>query len=195
MPAGPPLGAASARAERARSSAPRREPSRPAVARPAPSLRLLTAEDLLERTRRRRARAVGLLAVALVVGALLAIAAAQALVASRQVRLDGLQQELASAVSANENLQLAHAELSSPERVLHAAERNLGMVVPRSVTYLSAVDPPPAGVAAPSGSTLHAVTGTPAARRPGTTPRRGAHRAVPGHGPSATTRAPASARL
>ena len=108
-----------------------------------PRLRLLTAVDVAERSRRRRARAVALLAVAVLVAGLIGVAAAQAIVTAQQVRLDGLQQQLAAAVSEYQGLQLAHAQLSSPQRVLEAAEHRLGMVVPATVTYLSAVEPSP----------------------------------------------------
>jgi cell division protein FtsL len=121
-------------------------------ARRRPGLRLLTAENLAERSRRRRARAVGMLAVAVLVLTLLAVGGAQAIVAAQQVRLDTLQQQLAAAVSANQGLQLSHAELSSPERVLQMAEHQLGMVVPRTVTYLSAVSPPPRPSVTPAGA-------------------------------------------
>src|SRR5579875_3444905 len=92
---------------------------------------------------RRRARGLVALAAAVVLGALLLVAAVQAEVASRQVRIDELSQQLASAVSENENLQLARSQLASPRRILTLAERQLGMVGPGSVQYLTPVDPGP----------------------------------------------------
>lgn len=106
-----------------------------------PEFRVLTATDLAARRLRRQARLVAALAVTVLVGSLLAVGAAQALVASQQVRLDAEQQRVATAVSQDQQLQLVHAELASPQRVLKVAEHRLGMVVPQQVRYLSAVVP------------------------------------------------------
>ncbi|HXZ83147.1 MAG TPA: hypothetical protein VED84_05290 [Acidimicrobiales bacterium] len=96
----------------------------------------------LERRRlRRRARATLAAAVTLVAGALFTVAAGQAFVAAQQVHLDRLAQQLATSVARDQNLQLTRAELESPSRILAIAERQLGMVVPRAVTYLVPVDP------------------------------------------------------
>jgi cell division protein FtsL len=129
-------GEAVARARPVPGTAPAR---RPAVA-PRRPFRLLTAEDLAERSRRRRARVLVTLSAAILGGALLAVAGAQALVASQQVRIDSMQEQLATQVTADQDLQLDHAELSSPGRVLAVAEHELGMTVPATVTYLPAVD-------------------------------------------------------
>jgi cell division protein FtsL len=136
--------ATSSRAVAERQPSARREPER--------RTRLVVVDPghLSSTARRRRARILAVLAAALVLGTLLAIAAAQAVVASQQMRIDGLQQSLATATASNENLQLEHADLSSPARVLVIAERHLGMIVPKSVTYLPAVDPGPP--AFPTGS-------------------------------------------
>jgi cell division protein FtsL len=81
-------------------------------------------------------------AAALVVAAaLIVVAAGQAIVAAQQVHLDRLDRSLATAVARNENLQLTRAQLASPTRILTLAERELGMVVPKHVTYLVPVDP------------------------------------------------------
>jgi len=129
--------ATSSRAVAERQPSNRREPER--------RTRLVVVDPghLTGTARRRRARMLALLAAVLVLGTLLAIAAAQAVVASQQMRIDGLQQSLATATATNENLQLEHADLTSPSRVLVIAEHRLGMVVPSSVTYLPAVDPGP----------------------------------------------------
>ncbi len=103
--------------------------------------RVLTARDLQARARRRRARAVAAVAGTLLIGSLLAIAIAQALVASQQIRLDSLEQRLAAAVATNQELQLQRAELASPARILDLAKRELGMITPGDVTYLPAVAP------------------------------------------------------
>ncbi len=96
--------------------------------------------ELEQRRLRRRARAILVLAALFVAGALLFVAAGQAFVAAQQVHLDRLDQQLATAVARDENLQLARAQLESPSRILELAERRLGMVVPPSVTYLVPVE-------------------------------------------------------
>ena len=69
------------------------------------------------------------------------VAAGQAFVAAQQVHLDRAQQQLATAVAKDQNLQLTRAQLESPTRILSFAEHELGMVVPSHVTYLVPVDP------------------------------------------------------
>ncbi len=146
------------------------QPGRPARQHPAPAssqppteLRVLGRPQLAERRRRRQARALALLSAAVLTAGLLAVAGVQALVDSQQVRLDNLGQQLSAEVAANQNLQLAHAELGSPGRLLDVAEHRLGMVVPHSLTYLSAVQPPAAPVLATAPA---APRGGPVARRP-----------------------------
>jgi cell division protein FtsL len=80
-------------------------------------------------------------AVLSVAGALITVAAGQAIVADSQVHLDTINQELSSALAQNENLQLSRAKLAAPARILQLAEERYGMVVPRSVTYLAPLDP------------------------------------------------------
>ena len=69
------------------------------------------------------------------------VAAGQAFVSAQQVHLDRAQQQLATAVAKDQNLQLTRAQLESPTRILSFAEHELGMVVPSHVTYLVPVDP------------------------------------------------------
>ena len=78
-----------------------------------------------------------------VVGALAVTAAAHTFVASDQQRIDTLQSQLTQTLAEQQDLQLSRAELASPVRVLDIAERQLGMVSPGSVSYLSPVDPGP----------------------------------------------------
>jgi RNase P protein component len=107
----------------------------------------------LERRRlRRRCRAIFTLAALIVAGALLVVAAGQAFVAAQQVRLDRLEQQLATSVAKDQNLQLTRAQLESPSRILALAEHELGMVVPKSVTYLVPVEPSRTGAPAASRS-------------------------------------------
>jgi len=112
-------------------------------ARPRPRLTAVAAERLRDISRARRARALTLLAASLVLGTLLVIAAAQAVVASQQVRIDNLQQQLSGATSTNETLQVERANLTAPSRILKLAEHRLGMVAPTNIIYLPAVDPGP----------------------------------------------------
>ena len=71
----------------------------------------------------------------------LSVTAAQALVASRQVRIDDLRQQVANSVATNEGLQVQRAALTEPSRVLSIAEHKLGMIAPAKVTYLAPVSP------------------------------------------------------
>ena len=115
-----------------------------------PKFRVVTARDLAARSRHRRARAVVACAGMLVIGSLLAIAVGQALVASQQVRLDAMHQQLSAAVASNQELQIQRAKLASPARILDLAKTELKMVTPSSVTYLPAVLPSELGVSTSS---------------------------------------------
>src|SRR5580698_5272059 len=90
---------------------------------------------------RHRARRVVFASATLVIGVLLTVTAAQAVVDAQQVRIDNLQQQLVQSVATNENLEVDHANLLSSSRILGIAEHRLGMVAPASVTYLSPVNP------------------------------------------------------
>jgi cell division protein FtsL len=68
-------------------------------------------------------------------------AVGHAIVASDQVRSDGLQTEIAQALQTQQDFQLQKAELVAPTRILSIAETQLHMVTPASVTYLSPVNP------------------------------------------------------
>src|SRR5215469_12917596 len=77
-----------------------------------PLLSVVGARSLPERQQRRRARAMAVFASLVVVGALLFVVIGQTIVASQQVRLDNLRQQLSASTAANENLELEQAELS-----------------------------------------------------------------------------------
>ncbi|MGD0983529.1 MAG: hypothetical protein ABSA65_06895 [Acidimicrobiales bacterium] len=121
----------------------------PGTSRPAEAGSSRPRLDVVERRRaaarsvRRRVNLLRGLGVMFVVGALAVTAAAHTFVASDQQRIDALQNQLTQALAAQQDLQLARAELESPPRVLVIAERRLGMVSPESVTYLAPVDPGP----------------------------------------------------
>ncbi len=104
--------------------------------------RVLGQRELALRARRRRTARLLTLSVGLVVAAMLAVAAAQALVAERQVRLDAIEQQLGAAVAQEQGLQATRASLEAPTRVLRIAER-AGMTMPRRITNLEPVDPGP----------------------------------------------------
>lgn len=124
--------------------APRPVAGRQAPARTArPKLALTSASALSQAMLRHRARALALAAGLLIGAASLFVVAGQAMVASQQVRIDTLHDELAGAVASNENLQLTKAQLEAPGRVLIIAERQLHMVVPKAVVYLDPVNPGP----------------------------------------------------
>jgi cell division protein FtsL len=101
----------------------------------------LVARSLRGRSHAHTARRLGLLAASLVVGIGLLVAASQAVVADHQIRIDNLQQQLATSVAQNENLEVARAELTAPTRILQIAEDKLGMTVPSHVTYLVPISP------------------------------------------------------
>jgi hypothetical protein len=116
-------------------------------------LTVVSPKSLQARVARRHSRAMISLAVLVVVGTLLLIAACQALVASQQVRIDNFQQAVSKSVASNQNLQLQRASLETPANILQLAQHKFGLVSPRVVTYLPPVDPGPsvAGSKASSG--------------------------------------------
>lgn len=105
--------------------------------------------DVVERRRdkarsaRRQVTVLRAMGAFLVVGTLGITAAAHTFVASDQQRIDALQIQLSQTLSAQQNLQIARAELESPTRVLSIAEHRLGMVAPGSAAYLAPVNPGP----------------------------------------------------
>ncbi len=84
---------------------------------------------------------LALITAGIVFAVFFAVVAAQAMVASRQIRIDNLQQQLATSVAVNENLQVERAGLTAPSRILSIAEKKLGMTTPAKVTYLAPVAP------------------------------------------------------
>jgi len=108
-----------------------------------PKLDVVDNRRATSSTSRRQAVMLRALGVLFVVGALATTAVAHALLASQQQRVDTLQSQLGQAVVTQQDLQLSRAELESAARVLQVAEKQLGMVVPGSVSYLVPVDPGP----------------------------------------------------
>jgi cell division protein FtsL len=62
---------------------------------------------------------------------------AQALLVQGQTRLDDLQVRINAANRRQQELRLQVAELESPARIVEVATRDLGMVPPPGVTYLT----------------------------------------------------------
>lgn len=115
-----------------------RAPRQAPVRRPAP-LRVLQSPRPARRSLGRLGTTVAIVMLFL---AAFAAAAAHALVAQNQFRLNALSSQLDAASAQNKVLQLKVAELESPQRVVAVAEHRLGLVLPTSVTYVQAVAPP-----------------------------------------------------
>jgi hypothetical protein len=79
---------------------------------------------------------LNILAVSLVVGTLLAVVVAQAILANGQVKLAGLQHQLALEQSLHRQGELAVAQLETPSRIVGSASAQLHMVRPAQVTEL-----------------------------------------------------------
>lgn len=143
--------------------------------RPA-SLGVVDRRQLLERARRRQARVLFFLSGSILAAALALAAAGHALLASEQVRADGLQAKVAASLATEQNRLLERAELETPSRVLAIATQRFKMVTPSHVTYLQPVNPGPSveavhgGDAARSrGSGGHSAAGSVTAKRSSTT--------------------------
>jgi hypothetical protein len=116
-----------------RQAAPLRQP-RPAEPR---RLQLVTDARLRDATRQRRMRALMVAVGVIVLGALFALAAFNAVLVSGQARLDQLQKDVAEAQSRYSTNRLKVAQLEAPEHVVQVAQERLGMVPPPHVTYLT----------------------------------------------------------
>jgi cell division protein FtsL len=122
-----------------------------------------------ERVRRRLTPAAGVVLTAFVFVTLFAVAISQTLLVQGQIRLDGLDRQLATEQARYQELRKEVAEAESPARVVAAAEA-LGMVTPQDLVYLQpdasdasdAIEAPEA----PDGSGTE-VAGAPAAPRGG----------------------------
>ncbi len=113
--------------------APQRRPApRPEPPRDPRHLRVVVPT---ERARRRITPAAGVVMTALLFVTLFAIAIAQTILVQGQIRLDGLDQQLATEQARYRVLRNEVAEMESPARVVAAAQR-LGMVEPDDLVYL-----------------------------------------------------------
>lgn len=127
----------------------------PAKARPArPHLEVVRDGRLAPATRRRRARALAVVASLVVAAALFGLVAANVLLTQNQFALDAIETKAAAEEARYERLRLEVAELEAPGRVVAAAQERLGMVPPPSVSYLSPTGPS-SSTAPESGPTPH----------------------------------------
>jgi hypothetical protein len=120
-----------------------------------PALGVVDRRDVLERARHRQARVLVLLSGLVIAGALGVVAVGHALVATDQLRADGLQAQQAAALATQQNRLLQRAQLETPSRILKTAEGPLKMVAPASVTYLPPVNPGESVAQAHSPKTKH----------------------------------------
>lgn len=87
--------------------------------------------------RHRRSTAVPVLVGAgVVISCLFAVAVMHALLIGGQIRLDEMQQDVASETEAVERLRLQVAELEAPDRILDVAQERLGMQEPAEIGYV-----------------------------------------------------------
>ncbi|MGO9558931.1 MAG: hypothetical protein ACLPQS_12895 [Acidimicrobiales bacterium] len=155
-----------ARGATARQTAPAAGRSRQGAAQPAksarPALGVIDRRHVLDRARRRQARALCLLSGGILAGALTVAAAGHAMLAATQLHDDAVQSQLASATATEQNLLVQRAQLETPSRVLNLAEERFKMVAPTGVTYLQPVNP---GMSVEQAHEAHSnATATPAAR-------------------------------
>lgn len=117
----------------------------PAMGRPAPRhspepsrapLRVLESPDRSQWRVAQRPRLLMAGGVAVICLVLLGVVAAHVMLAQSQLRLDKLNNQLASQVGVHRHLEAQVAQLESPSRIVTAAQQRMHMVVPASVTYL-----------------------------------------------------------
>lgn len=101
-----------------------------------PHLEVVDESRLSAATRRKRTRALMIVAGIVTVVSIFALASFHAMLLSGQGRLDQLQREVAAERTEYESLRQQVAELESPGRIVEAAQNQLGMVPPEEVTWL-----------------------------------------------------------
>ena len=101
-----------------------------------PRLRVVPANYVSPRARRRRARRLLAAASVLAVLGLLGVASLHVVLTQGQFRLERLDARARQEQDRYERLRLEVAELESPARVVAAAQERLGMVPPPGITYL-----------------------------------------------------------
>ena len=89
------------------------------------------------RVRRRRTAVVTVLAMMVMFGVMLGLAAFQTLIAQGQETLDRLRVQTSDAQVADAKLRLQVAQLESPSRIVSVAEQRLGLAPPDSIHYIA----------------------------------------------------------
>jgi cell division protein FtsL len=109
-----------------------------------------------------------------------AMVGVHALLTQNQFRLDGLQQQLAKVSARHQQLEGEVGQLAAPERIISAAEHELGLVLPASVTYVAptTATTTPATSSPRTEGTTSPTTTSPTATSPTTTSRT---RSAPRH--------------
>ncbi len=123
----------------------------PGRGRQTPDLKLFDSKSASTTRRRKIARrAFGLTSVAV----LFVIVLSHGFIDESQFRIDAMKTELTNAQALNQKLTLQVAQLKAPQRVVTAAEKEFGMIVPGSIAYLYPVSPQ-TQLPAPPGSPRH----------------------------------------
>ena len=131
-----------------RAPAPKAAPKRPA-------LRVVPADYVPPRVRRRRARLFVAGLSTLVALGMFGIVSLHVALTQGQFELDRLEAKADQQQTRYEQLRLQVAELESPDRIVAVAQERLGMVSPPGVTYLS-----PSGPVADEPADRGTATGT-----------------------------------
>lgn len=158
--------------ERAPVGRPERRPDGRTTAGRRPPLRVVGQAPQVRRARRRRARLILALSAVVVAGAMLAVAAAGSVVVSQQLRLDAVHAQVEAALAQDQSLQVQRASLQAPARILSIAERQLGMVAPATVHYLTPSAASSSSTAGASVARGQAATSHPSTPSSRTSPRR-----------------------
>ena len=105
---------------------------------------------------------MALLSALLLVGSLVAVVVAHTMVAEDQVRLSGVQAQLATASAAQQQLELSVAQLEDPQRISHDAEVVLHMALaqPQQLPPVSLATPLPAPHLTPDPAAATPTTGS-----------------------------------
>jgi hypothetical protein len=103
-----------------------------------------------ERVRRRVTPAVGVLCTGALFATLLAVAVAHTVLVEGQVRLDQLDEQLATEQARYQELRKDVAEMESPDRIVREAHEQ-GMVTPNDLIYLQPPAPDPSTVGPTTG--------------------------------------------
>ena len=121
------------------------------------------------RDRRNPSRLLNVVSASLVLGSLLAVVVAHALLANGQVHLSALQHQLTLEQSSHRQAELAVSELETPSRIVAAASGQLHMVRPTQVVelpYVSLSTPLPTPKVTPGSRSASAAASASASTSP-----------------------------